>query len=158
MYLEKTGHKWKVPLIFSELCQTIEHKTLFVSFCTKTYKQMKNSNKKNSVMRSKVNPGSTERYLVRTHVPTHMRIVHTYSGRTVRTERTHSLRTVRIGCTHCTHTERIMHIVRTHVRTFFVLTNFKKSLLQKKILVKNRGIYEIPLKKTFSCLHRCWVG
>ena len=36
--------------------------------------------------------------------------------------------------------------VRTHVctnvRTFFVLTNFKKNLLQKKILIKSLGFYE----------------
>ena len=89
---------------------------------------------------------------MRTQVRTHVRIVRTHSVRTVRT---HSVRTVRIVRTQSTHTERIL---RTHVRTFFVLTNFKKSLLQKKILVKNRGIYEIPVKKTFSCLHRCWVG
>ena len=92
---------------------------------------------------------------MRTQVHTHVRIVRTHSVRTVRT---HSVRTVRIVRTQSTHTERIVRILRTHVRTFFVLTNFKKSLLQKKILVKNRGIYEIPLKKTFSCLHRCWVG
>ena len=89
---------------------------------------------------------------MRTQVRTHVRIVRTHSVRTVRT---HSVRTVRIVRTQSTHTERIL---RTHVRTFFVLTNFKKSLLQKKILVKNRGIYEIPVKQTFSCLHRCWVG
>ena len=89
---------------------------------------------------------------MRTKVRTHVRIVRTHSVRTVRT---HSVRTVPIVCTKSTHTERIL---RTHVRTFFVLTNFKKSLLQKKILVKNRGIYEIPVKQTFSCQHRCWVG
>ena len=89
---------------------------------------------------------------MRTQVRTHVRIVRTHSVRTVRT---HSVRTVRIVRTQSTHTERIL---RTYVRTFFVLTNFKQSLLQKKILVKNRGIYEIPVKQTFSCLHWCWLG
>ena len=65
----------------------------------------------------------------------------------VRIVRTHSVRTVRIVRTQSTHTERIVRILRTHVLTFFVLTNFKKSLLQKKILVKNRGIYENSLEK-----------
>ena len=71
---------------------------------------------------------------VRTYVRTHMRTV-----------RTHSVRNMRIVRTH----------VRTHMRTFF-LTNFKKKLLQMKILVKIQGFYEIPKKKNLPLSARVW--
>ena len=78
---------------------------------------------------------------MRTQVRTHVRIV-----------RTHSVRTVRIVRTQSTHTERIVRILRTDVRTFFVLTNFKKMVLQKRVLVKIQGFFRKTLKKTNSFL------
>ena len=77
---------------------------------------------------------------------THVRIVRTHSVRTVGTVRTHSgvlfvlcVRTVRtlVLCVRAC----VCTCVRKYV-LFFVLANFEKNLLQKKIPVKVQGFHE----------------
>ena len=78
---------------------------------------------------------------------THMR---THNLRAVRTQnvRTYSTHTVRIVRTHV----RTLAYAQTYARVYFFLTNFKKNLLQKNILLKIQSFYENPKKKTYPYL------
>ena len=90
---------------------------------------------------------------MRTDVRTYMR---THSVRTVRIVRTHAYTHVRKMCVRMRTYAYARTYARAYAHAYFFLTNFKKKLLQMKILVKIQGFYEIPKKKNLPLSARVW--